>query len=76
MDHRLRLVWWLVVGVGAIVIALDYRNIALKFYDLMAARSPGGGIDPRFTPDVLRVLAGVLGVACLVVVAVQAVSAF
>ncbi|MEU6661732.1 hypothetical protein [Streptomyces sp. NPDC046821] len=58
------------------MIALDYRNIALRFYDLMAARSPGGGIDPRFTPGVLRVIAGALGVVCLVAVAVQAVSAF
>ncbi|MFE4674100.1 hypothetical protein [Streptomyces sp. NPDC056723] len=76
MDHRLQLVWWLAVGVGGIVIALDYRNIALKFYDLMAERSPGGGIDPRFTPGVLRVLAGLLGIACLIAATVQAVSAF
>ncbi|WP_392752773.1 hypothetical protein [Streptomyces sp. LN590] len=59
------LTWQLVVGIGAIVIALDYRNIGLRFYDRMAARSPGGGIDPRFSPDVLRVMAGVLGVVFL-----------
>ncbi|MEU7335769.1 hypothetical protein [Streptomyces sp. NPDC007074] len=75
MDHWLQFVWWLVVAVGAMVIALDYRNIALRFYDLMAARSPGGGIDPRFSPNVLRVLAGLLGIVCLVVIVVQAVSA-
>ncbi|MFB7238292.1 hypothetical protein ACFCXK_26295 [Streptomyces sp. NPDC056269] len=58
-------------SIGALVVALDYRNFGLKAYDLMARRAPGGGLDPRFTPDVLRVIAGILGAVFLVVTGVQ-----
>ncbi|WP_162793852.1 hypothetical protein [Streptomyces paludis] len=61
----------LVVGGGALVIAFDVRNLGLRAYDLLAERSPGGGLDPRFSPDVLRGIAGVLGVAGLAVAGVR-----
>ncbi|MFJ5155322.1 hypothetical protein ACIQCF_27830 [Streptomyces sp. NPDC088353] len=64
----------IMAGIGGLVIALDYRNCGLRVYDLMARWSPGGGIDPRFSPDVLRVIAGLLGTILLVVAGVQAID--
>ncbi|MFB6962452.1 hypothetical protein ACFCYB_37115 [Streptomyces sp. NPDC056309] len=64
----------IVAGIGGLVIALDYRNCGLRVYDLLARWSPGGGIDPRFSPDVLRVIAGLLGTILLVVAGVQAID--
>lgn len=54
-----------VAGAGALVIAFDYRNLGPRAYQLVASRSPGGGADPRFSPDVLRVIAGVFGTVML-----------
>ncbi|MFE9310361.1 hypothetical protein ACFYM5_22105 [Streptomyces sp. NPDC006706] len=64
----------IMAGIGGLLIALDYRNCGLRVYDLMARWSPGGGIDPRFSPDVLRVIAGLLGTILLVVAGVQAID--
>ncbi|MFI9742410.1 hypothetical protein [Streptomyces sp. NPDC052494] len=72
MGDWLSLIWGGVVGAGATVIALDYRNIGLRVYDLIAQQSPGGGVDPRFSPDVMRVIAGVLGVVFLAATGVRA----
>ncbi|MER7965774.1 hypothetical protein [Streptomyces ardesiacus] len=76
MGDWLSLVWGGVVGAGAMVIALDYRNFGLRAYDLMAQRSPGGGIDPRFSSDVMRVICGVLGVGSLAVTGARAFGMF
>ncbi|MEV5989670.1 hypothetical protein AB0L85_32810 [Streptomyces sp. NPDC052051] len=76
MGDWLSLVWGGVVGAGATVIALDYRNVGLRVYDLMAQRSPGGGVDPRFSPDVMRGIFGVLGVGFLAVTGVRAFGMF
>ncbi|MFE9296450.1 hypothetical protein [Streptomyces niveus] len=62
----------LVIGAGALMIAFDYRSRGLRAYNLMAARSPGGGVDPRFSSDVLRVIVGVLGTVVLVSAGVRA----
>ncbi|MFF5922661.1 hypothetical protein ACFY8C_30665 [Streptomyces flavochromogenes] len=72
MGDWLSLIGGGVVGVGATVIALDYRSIGLRAYDLMARQSPGGGVDPRLSPDVMRVIAGVLGVVFLAATGVRA----
>ncbi|NUK89323.1 hypothetical protein [Streptomyces lunaelactis] len=70
------LVYDLVVGLGAMVIAFDYRNLGLRFYDLIDRWTPGGGVDPRFSPDVLRVIAGAVGVAVLALAAVRGFDMF
>ncbi|MFI2285934.1 hypothetical protein [Streptomyces niveus] len=57
------------IGAGALMIAFDYRNLGLRVYDLMPPRSPGG-VGPRFSPDVPRVIVGVIGTAVLVAAAV------
>ncbi|MFB8438084.1 hypothetical protein ACFC7A_03420 [Streptomyces niveus] len=62
------------VGIGGLAIALDCRNFGLRVYDLLVRWSPGGGIDPRFSPDVLRVIAGLLGTILLVAAGVQTVG--
>ncbi|MFD6990404.1 hypothetical protein [Streptomyces sp. NPDC059943] len=62
------------VGIGGLAIALDCRNFGLWVYDLMARWSPGGGIDPSFSPDVLRAIAGLLGTILLVAAGAQAVD--
>ncbi|MFE5007019.1 hypothetical protein ACFRJ3_20645 [Streptomyces sp. NPDC056696] len=64
----------ILAGAGGLVIAFDYRNCGLRVYDLMVRWSPGGGIDPRFSPDVLRVIAGLLGTILLVAAGVQAID--
>ncbi|RDG35560.1 hypothetical protein [Streptomyces corynorhini] len=71
MADWVRLTAGLVVGGGALVIAFDVRHLGLRFYDLLAEWSPGGGLDPRFSPDVLRGIAGVLGVVGLAVTGVR-----
>ncbi|MFJ4910660.1 hypothetical protein ACIQCR_34845 [Streptomyces sp. NPDC093249] len=76
MGDWLSLVWGGVVGAGATVIALDYRNVGLRVYDLIAQRSPGGGVDTRFPPDVMRGIAGVLGAVFLAATGVRAVVMF
>ncbi|CAM5545105.1 MULTISPECIES: hypothetical protein [Streptomyces] len=60
-------------SVGALVIAFDYRNLGLRAYDLMARWVPGG-VNPRFSPDVLRVIVGFFGVVLLVAIGAQAVD--
>lgn len=70
------LIWGGAVGAGATVIALDCRNVGLRVYDLIAQRSPGGGVDPRFSPDVMRGIFGVLGVVSLAVTGVRAFGMF
>ncbi|MFJ7961771.1 hypothetical protein ACIQ62_36340 [Streptomyces sp. NPDC096319] len=72
MGDWLSLIWGGVVGAGAMVFALDCRNIGMRAYDLMVQKSPGGGVDPRFSPDVMRVVAGVLGVVFLAATGVRA----
>ncbi|MFG2172353.1 hypothetical protein ACGFMO_13340 [Streptomyces niveus] len=52
------------------MIAFDYRNLGLRVYDLMPPCSPGG-VGPRFSPDVPRVIVGVIGTAVLVAAAVR-----
>ncbi|MGW8364535.1 hypothetical protein ACWGK1_28725 [Streptomyces wedmorensis] len=76
MGDWLSLVWGGVAGVGATVIALDYRNVGLRVYDLIAQRSPGGGVDPRFSPDIMRGIFGVLGAVFLVVTGMRAFGMF
>ncbi|GHB06416.1 hypothetical protein ACIQRS_31420 [Streptomyces termitum] len=74
MDGWIPLLLPLAFSACALLVAFDYRNFGLKVYDLMARRSPGGGLDPRFTPDALRVLAGFLGVIFLVATGVQMIG--
>jgi hypothetical protein len=69
------LVWDCLVGAGAIAVALDYRNIGLRVYDLMGQWSPGGA-DPRFSPDMMRAACGVPGAVFLVAAAARAFRMF
>lgn len=72
MGDWVSLVWGGVVGTGATAIALDYRNVGLRVYDLIAQRSPGGGVDPWFSPDIMRGVFGVLGVVFLAATGMRA----
>ncbi|MEV8363966.1 hypothetical protein [Streptomyces niveus] len=72
MGDWVRLAGGFVLSTGALLIAFDFRHLGLRAYDLVAERSPGGGVDPRFTPDVLRVIVGTLGAAALAVTGVRA----
>ncbi|UDM05505.1 hypothetical protein [Streptomyces longhuiensis] len=76
MGDRLSLVWGGAVGAGATVIALDYRSVGLRVYDLIAQRSPGDGVDPRFSPDIMRGIFGVLGVVFLSATGMSAFGMF
>lgn len=67
----IHLIWGLAVGAVGLSIAFDYRNIGLRAYDLLAARTPGGPPDPRFSPDVFRVIWGIVGIAGVCVVGFQ-----
>ncbi|MFE7568220.1 hypothetical protein ACFU76_14860 [Streptomyces sp. NPDC057539] len=66
------LTWGFVFGLCAMVIAFDYRNVGLRFYDLVASLPPGGGVDPRFSPDVMRCISGLLGVISLTSTGIEA----
>ncbi|GHJ92084.1 hypothetical protein ACH4MA_16085 [Streptomyces roseolus] len=56
----------LVIGIGGLVIAFDYRNLGLKAYDRLSRWAPGGGFGTRFTPAVLRAIGGVMGAIFLI----------
>ncbi|MFF2641095.1 hypothetical protein ACFVUB_14755 [Streptomyces niveus] len=74
MGDGVRLAGGFALGIGALLIAFDVRHLGLRAYDLVAERSPGGGLDPRFTPDVLRVIVGTLGAAALAVTGVRVLA--
>lgn len=54
---------------GAVIglaILFDFRNVAIRVYDLMARHTPGGEPDPRFfTHNTVRFIGGVLGLVGL-----------
>ncbi|MFG2565392.1 hypothetical protein ACGFR6_08125 [Streptomyces sp. NPDC048567] len=70
------LVWAAAVAVLGALIAFDYRNLALRVYDILAAVSPGGPPGPRFTPDHLRIIWALVAVVFTGVAAVRAVALF
>ncbi|MFE3589053.1 hypothetical protein ACFXOY_16170 [Streptomyces niveus] len=47
MGDWVRLAGGFALGIGALLIAFDVRHLGLRAYDLVAERSPGGGLDPR-----------------------------
>ncbi len=55
----------LAIGIVGILIALDYRNLAIRVYDTIACFTPGGPPDPRFSPTTVRALCGILGIVAL-----------
>ncbi|MFD5751586.1 hypothetical protein [Streptomyces sp. NPDC127033] len=67
MRHIAWIAWGVIMATTGFTVAFDYRNIGLRFYDFMAARTPGGSIDPRFTPDFVRIIWGIMGTAGLCV---------
>jgi hypothetical protein len=69
-------VWAVAVFVLGLLIALDYRNIALRVYDVIGMVSPGGPPSGRFTPDHLRIVWGLLAVIGLVVAVVRGWALF
>ncbi|MEU0086251.1 hypothetical protein [Streptomyces sp. NPDC006274] len=58
------------------LITLDYRNLALRVYDVIGMVSPGGSPSPRFTPDHLRIVWGLLAVISAAVAVVRAWALF
>ncbi|MDX3801309.1 hypothetical protein [Streptomyces sp. AK04-3B] len=64
------------VFVLGLLIALDYRNIALRVYDVIGMVSPGGTPSGRFTPDHLRIVWGLLAVIGAVVAVVRGWALF
>ncbi|MFE2944941.1 hypothetical protein ACFXKG_38790 [Streptomyces sp. NPDC059255] len=69
MRHITWTVWGVIMATAGFTIAFDYRNIGLRFYDFMAAHTPDGSIDPRFTPDICRIIWGIMGTIGLCVAA-------
>jgi hypothetical protein len=69
-------VWALVIFVLGSLIALDYRNLALRVYDIIATVTPGGPPGPRFTPDHLRVVWACLAVVSATIAVVTGLSLF
>ncbi|MET8556035.1 hypothetical protein ABZV64_13905 [Streptomyces sp. NPDC004959] len=61
--------------IGA-AIAFDYRNLAIRAYDIMSAASPGGGVSPRFTPDHLRIIFAVVSIASAGTAIARGISLF
>jgi hypothetical protein len=69
-------VWAVAVFVLGSLIAFDYRNLALRVYDVIGMVSPGGSPSPRFTPDHLRIVWGLLAVISAAVAVVRAWALF
>ncbi|MFI2415061.1 hypothetical protein [Streptomyces sp. NPDC018947] len=64
-------VWAVGFAVLGTLIALDYRNLALRVYDITCKFSPSGPPGPRFTEDHMRILWGLLAAISAVVAAVR-----
>lgn len=69
-------IWAAVVCFLGSAIALDYRNLAIRFYDVISAVSPGGGASPRFTPDHVRIIFAVIAIASAGTAIARGVSVF
>ncbi|WP_318218945.1 hypothetical protein [Streptomyces sp. SCL15-6] len=69
-------VWAVVLAALGTLIALDYRNLALRVYDIISMFSLGGPPGPRFTEDHMRIVWGFLAVVCAVVAAVRGWALF
>ncbi|MEU0991779.1 hypothetical protein [Streptomyces sp. NPDC005953] len=69
-------VWAVALFVLGSLIALDYRNLALRVYDIIATVSPGGPPSPRFTPDHLRLVWACLAMAGAVMAVVKGWALF
>ncbi|MFI8094050.1 hypothetical protein ACIF9R_38100 [Streptomyces sp. NPDC086080] len=69
-------VWAAAVAALGALIALDYRNLAIRMYDIIGMVTPGGPPDPRFTPDHLRVIWAILAIVFAVVAIVRGVALF
>ena len=69
-------VWAVVLFAIGSLIALDYRNLALRVYDIIAMVTPGGPPSPRFTPDHLRLVWACLAVAGAVIAVVRGWALF
>lgn len=54
----------LVVGVAGVLLALNFRDSAYRFYELILNRGPFGP-GPGFSPVVLRLVGAVLGVVMI-----------
>jgi hypothetical protein len=68
--------WAVVLTVLGWLIALDYRNLALRVYDITCMFSLGGAPGPRFTEDHMRIVWGCLAVVCAVIAAVKGWALF
>ncbi|MEU3050854.1 hypothetical protein ABZ705_30890 [Streptomyces sp. NPDC006984] len=69
-------VWAVAVAVLGSLIALDYRNLALRVYDIIGMVTLGGPPSPRFTPDHLRIVWAILAVVLTVVAIVRGMALF
>ncbi|WP_431034785.1 hypothetical protein ACQYWQ_13475 [Streptomyces sp. P6-2-1] len=69
-------IWAAVVFFLGSAIALDYRNLAIRFHDVISAVSPGGGASPRFTPDHVRIIFAVIAIASAGTAIARGVSVF
>ncbi|MGX9920691.1 hypothetical protein ACWIG4_12625 [Streptomyces sp. NPDC002248] len=69
-------IWAAVVFFLGTAIALDYRNLAIRVYDVISAASPGGGASPRFTPDHLRIIFAVVAITSAGIAIARGISLF
>ncbi|MEE1797563.1 hypothetical protein PUR57_02490 [Streptomyces sp. JV176] len=63
----LHIAWGVIMATAGFTVGFDYRNIGLRVYDFVSAHSPSGSVDPRFTPDIFRIIWGIMGIAGLCV---------
>jgi hypothetical protein len=68
--------WAVVLTVLGSLIALDYRNLALRVYDITCMFSLGGAPGPRFTEDHMRMVWGCLAVVCAVIAVLKGWALF
>ncbi|MFF9457326.1 hypothetical protein [Streptomyces flaveolus] len=69
-------VWAAGFAVLGTLIALDYRNLGLRVYDITCKFSLGGPPGPRFTEDHMRILWGFMAAVSAVVAVVMGWALF
>lgn len=68
--------WAVAVTALGTLSALDYRNLAIRMYDIIGMVTPGGPPDFHFTPGHLRVIWAIPVIVFAVVAIVRGVTLF
>lgn len=63
--------WGILLGIFGVLVAIDFRGLGVRVYDLICSLTPGGPPDPRFSLGLVRILWGALGIVGITLACVE-----